>query len=271
MKQWIKLYTEILSDPKMGRMSDKLFRRTIELFLLAGKEDAGGILPEVSDIAWTLHISVREVNSILKELTDLNVIKKESEKYIISHFSDRQVSDSSRSEINRRYYEKSKLNKSEVQTDTKNNSDSKKSKNTSEIQTEINLNSDFSESENKTVEEELRIKNKEKELINTVTNVTDARTVSKPKKSAYGSLKNVMLTDEEYLKLKEKFADADEKIEAMSLYFGSHGNSGKYKSHYATALNWARMAQERDALKPVQKSVNSYPDIYSQLKAEGIV
>lgn len=109
---------------------------------------------------------------------------------------------------------------------------------------------------NSDTEKELK-KDKDKE-IDTVTNVTDARSAKKPEKSAYGSLENVMLTDEEYSKLKERFADADEKIEAMSLYFGSHGNAKKYKSHYATALNWARMAQERDALKakaqPKQKT-----------------
>lgn len=84
-------------------------------------------------------------------------------------------------------------------------------------------------------------------------------------------MKNVMLTDDEYAKLKSQFVDADEKIEAMSLYFGSHGNAGKYKSHYATALNWARMAKERDAGKPKAQSVNEYPDIYTQLKAEGVI
>ena len=40
-KFWIKLYHEILDDPKMGRMPDRLWRRTIELFLLAGELDGG--------------------------------------------------------------------------------------------------------------------------------------------------------------------------------------------------------------------------------------
>ena len=73
MKTWIKLYTEILSDPKMGRMSDKLFRRTIELFLLAGKEDGDGLLPAVDDIAWSLHSSTKEIQNVLDELTNLKI------------------------------------------------------------------------------------------------------------------------------------------------------------------------------------------------------
>ena len=51
---WIKFYTEILHDPKMGRLSDHLWRRVGELFLLAQEHNAGGYLPEVSDMAWTL-------------------------------------------------------------------------------------------------------------------------------------------------------------------------------------------------------------------------
>jgi len=35
---WIKLYIEILHDAKMGAMSDRLWRRTIEMFLLAGEK-----------------------------------------------------------------------------------------------------------------------------------------------------------------------------------------------------------------------------------------
>ena len=97
---WIKLYHEILSDPKMGMMSDKLFRRTIEFFLIAGKEDRDGELPAADDIAWILRISKKEVQKTIEELVKLNIISIQidpiseytsgkSEKYIITHFSER--------------------------------------------------------------------------------------------------------------------------------------------------------------------------------------
>ena len=41
-RYWIKLYHEILEDPKMGRLSDRQFRRVIELFLLAGDCEMDG-------------------------------------------------------------------------------------------------------------------------------------------------------------------------------------------------------------------------------------
>ena len=57
-------------------------------------------------------------------------------------------------------------------------------------------------------------------------------------KRKYGSFENVELTDEEYQKLKDRFNDYQEKIENLSSYIASKG--AKYKSHYATILNWSR-------------------------------
>jgi hypothetical protein len=42
---WIKLYLEILDDPKMGALSDRLYRRAIEMFLMAGELENKGYLP----------------------------------------------------------------------------------------------------------------------------------------------------------------------------------------------------------------------------------
>ena len=105
----------------------------------------------------------------------------------------------------------------------------------------------------------------EAELINTLANASDARGKKpEPEKFQFGSQNNVLLTQEEYAKLCEQLPDADAKIEAMSLYFASHGNARKYKSHYATALNWARMAAERDAGKKPKQTGKSFADIAAE-------
>ena len=58
-------------------------------------------------------------------------------------------------------------------------------------------------------------------------------------KQKYGGLQNVFLSEDEYEKLKEKFNSAlPNLIENLSLGIASKGY--KYKSHYATILNWAR-------------------------------
>ena len=52
----------------------------------------------------------------------------------------------------------------------------------------------------------------------------------------YGEFKNVKLSDEEYKKIKEKNLQAY--IDKLSSYMESTGK--RYKSHYATILNWSR-------------------------------
>lgn len=59
------------------------------------------------------------------------------------------------------------------------------------------------------------------------------------KKNIYSSLNNVKLTQNEYDNLKAKFPnDYEDKIENLAYYIASKGD--KYKSHYATILNWER-------------------------------
>ena len=66
---WVKLYTEILDDPKLGRMSDALKWRFIQLILLAGECDQEGLIPlYLDDISWRLRI---EIDLLKKDLTDL--------------------------------------------------------------------------------------------------------------------------------------------------------------------------------------------------------
>lgn len=67
---WLKLYHEILDDPKMGRLPDHLWRRVIELFCLAGEENNEGYLPPLEDMAWRLHLSDEELQTQLQELAN---------------------------------------------------------------------------------------------------------------------------------------------------------------------------------------------------------
>ena len=58
------------------------------------------------------------------------------------------------------------------------------------------------------------------------------------KKNIYGTNQNVLLTDEEFEKIKTQFPDYQTKIDDLSFYLASTGK--KYSSHYMTILNWAR-------------------------------
>ena len=60
-----------------------------------------------------------------------------------------------------------------------------------------------------------------------------------------GEFKNVLLTEDEFVKLKVLFGAewCNHKIESLSSYMESKGK--KYKSHYATLLNWDRMENKK--------------------------
>ena len=71
---WVKLYIEILDDPKMGRLPNHLWRRAVELFLLAGREGNDGALPPVEEMAWTLRLSEDKVLEDLHGLAEVGVV-----------------------------------------------------------------------------------------------------------------------------------------------------------------------------------------------------
>jgi hypothetical protein len=104
-KYWIKLYHEILDDPKMGRLPDHLWRRIIELFLMAGDVDQEGKLPCVADMAWRLRVDEAELQDDLDAIEKIGVVTRENGYLIVTRFADRQapVSDAERM---RRYRER---------------------------------------------------------------------------------------------------------------------------------------------------------------------
>lgn len=86
---------------------------------------------------------------------------------------------------------------------------------------------------------------------------TDINTDIKPCKREYGEFKNVLLTDDEYKKLEG--INALSQIENLSRYIASTGK--KYKSHYATILNWDRrdkQKQEEDKYKGMSYREQEY-------------
>lgn len=92
-KYWIKLYHEILDDPKMGRLPDRLWRRTIEMFLLAGEMDQeDGRLPAPSDMSWRLRVSDDELEADLAELERIGLLTRLSDgAWTVTNFANRQA------------------------------------------------------------------------------------------------------------------------------------------------------------------------------------
>jgi hypothetical protein len=89
-RYWIKLYHEILHDPKMERLTDHLFALCMKLFLLAGEVDKDGELPKVDDIEWTLRREAGTILPDLEELAKVGIVHLDNDRWIVSHFAERQ-------------------------------------------------------------------------------------------------------------------------------------------------------------------------------------
>lgn len=90
-KYWIKLYHEILQDPKMGRLPDNLWRRAIELFLMAGEVDDQGKLPSVGDMAWQLRLTEETLEDDLTRLESVGILTKSPDGWVVTNFAKRQA------------------------------------------------------------------------------------------------------------------------------------------------------------------------------------
>lgn len=89
-KYWIKLYHEILHDRKMATLDDRIWRRIIECFLMAGEEDNGGYMPPLVDIAWMLRVDEEQLETEYNELVRLRILEFKDGLYFVRKFVDRQ-------------------------------------------------------------------------------------------------------------------------------------------------------------------------------------
>lgn len=78
---------------------------------------------------------------------------------------------------------------------------------------------------------------------------TNTNTNTNNNKRLYGECQNVKLTEDEYNKLVEK--NYTGLIDELSLYIASKGD--KYKSHYATILQWAKKREKETPAIKIEK------------------
>ena len=87
---WMKLWFDILRDPKMGMLPDRLWRRVIELFLLAGQNGEDGLLPDVPTIAWQLNKPVSAIVTDLQKIAEVGIVQEIQEgEWIVTNFKKR--------------------------------------------------------------------------------------------------------------------------------------------------------------------------------------
>ena len=74
-KYWLKLYHEMLDDPKVARLPDSSYRRFIECLLLAGELDEDGYLPPIPDMGWRLRIAETTLSQDMSRLALAGVVE----------------------------------------------------------------------------------------------------------------------------------------------------------------------------------------------------
>jgi hypothetical protein len=93
---WVKLYTEILDDPLIGRLSDSCKWLFVQLILIAGECDSEGYLTysdrpmTVEDIAWRLRSTPDQLTAYLEQLVQFGLLQFEQQTYLVTNFSRRQ-------------------------------------------------------------------------------------------------------------------------------------------------------------------------------------
>jgi hypothetical protein len=78
----------------MGRLSDPLWRRTIELFLLAGENGKTGQLPSVCEMAWILRVTEERMIEDLQALAQVSIVHNTATGWTVTNFATRQDADS---------------------------------------------------------------------------------------------------------------------------------------------------------------------------------
>ena len=266
MNQWIKLYIEALHDRKLRKLSR--FDKSVfyDLLLLAGQDGKGGQLPGVEDIALELDLKVTEAKKSLEHLKEMGLIEVINDNLTIHNFQQRQNTNLTGYEKVKRYRESHK----EVINDNQNDNPMITEEG---YQTVINDNQN--DTEMITVDKDKEIdKEKDKELRevkeSVLKNARENKTPTpKPEKHTYGSFGNVLLTDAEAGKLRERFINADAMIEYFSTKKKAKGYT--YKSDYAAILAWANDDEKKQkTAKKTPAAVNEYPDIYTMLQAEAM-
>ena len=245
--KWIKMFPEMLHDRKMWKLKPMEQLTFIYLCLLAGAEDRNGVLPSIEDIELELRLLVNLKASELAKILDTlkaagliseiptaksALLKDGTRVLTVTNFEKRQMSGLTEAERKAQYRDKKRTMSGQLSQECPDTCPDTVPDNVPEMsRPDIDID----------IEEDI---DKEGELRERVNNTPSPK---KPaaQKHQHGSFGNVLLTDAELQKLRERFPDADQRIEYFSKKKAAKGYN--YKSDYAALLAWAEDKTETRA------------------------
>ena len=226
--KWIKIVTDVFDDEKILMIesmpeADSIIVIWFKLLCLAGKQNNSGVFQMCKGIAFTDEMFAvifrRPLNTVrlaLKAFEQFGMIEIINNTVVIPNWDKHQSLDAleKKRERDRLYQRERRVAQKAIAE--------KSSDTSSDIASQNRL-------DKKRLEEEGDV---EGEYI-------PPATPPKPTKHKYGEFQNVLLTDDEVDKLKERFpVDWVERIENLSEGIARKGY--KYQSHYLAILNWAK-------------------------------
>lgn len=106
-RPWIRLYTDLTSNPKVQRLTPPVFKFWVNCLCLYGKN---GVLPEFRDISWALKMREDQVSDHILKLTELGLFD-ELEDGVTPHDWDELQFESDTSKERQKAYRERKLNR----------------------------------------------------------------------------------------------------------------------------------------------------------------
>lgn len=106
---WIKLHLKTLDSWTMANLPDHLWRRAVELFLMAKENGNDGTLQPVAVLAWRLRIAEPRLSENLESLAEAGVVEKAPNgAWKVKNFEKYQMGSSESADRVKRYREKHK-------------------------------------------------------------------------------------------------------------------------------------------------------------------
>mgnify|MGYP002389939126 FL=1 len=91
MKYWIKLFIEMLDDPKVATLPDRLYRRWVEVMMLAGKADKEGEIPNTKQCSWSLRLDEVTIETDFEQLAIAGLIERKRNTWRVINYKKRQA------------------------------------------------------------------------------------------------------------------------------------------------------------------------------------
>lgn len=103
-ERWLRLYENVVNDPKMQRLPAEVFKGLINLWCIASAN--GGVLPPIADIAFTLRTSEARVMALLDRLREAALLDDDGTDIRPHNWNSRQFKSDVSTERVKRYRER---------------------------------------------------------------------------------------------------------------------------------------------------------------------